>query len=66
MTLRLTENEPPTITAAMPCGPWLSREPILAEEVVLPEPCRPTIRMTTGGIALRSRSDTVPPNISTR
>src|SRR5713226_8688036 len=39
----------------------------LAEVVVLPEPCNPTIITTTGGTALRSSpSAEAPPSISTR
>ncbi len=38
---------------------------IFAVVVVLPEPCRPTIRIATGGVALRSMGSASEPSIST-
>ena len=39
----------------------------VAEVVVLPEPCRPAIRMTAGGVAFRLiGTGSSPPSISTR
>ena len=39
----------------------------MAESVVLPEPCRPAIRITTGGVAARlSGTASSPPSVSTR
>ncbi len=44
-----------------------SRAASLAEVVVLPEPCRPAIRITAGGATLRFRpSGSSPPSMSTR
>ena len=48
----------------LPCRS-LSRLAILAVVVVLPEPCRPTIRMVTGAGALRSMPICVSPSTRT-
>ena len=45
---------------------WVRRRPILAQLVVLPEPCRPTSMIATGGGASRSSGTASVPSISIR
>ncbi len=42
-----------TPSALSSCRAFLSRQAILAVVVVLPEPCRPAIRMATGGVRMQ-------------
>ena len=44
---------------------WVRRRASLAVVVVLPEPCRPTIMMATGGTALRSMVWPSAPSVAT-
>src|SRR6185437_7022597 len=45
------------------CPPFLSHEASLPEVVVLPEPCRPAIKMTVGGCEANFKFASQPPTV---